>query len=498
MMKFIDYLNNIWEHQISPIEYKEDFDSYVCRFPIPHDLVIDANKLLTIFSEIKDKIQISLLYLGTSEYTLISKENIQDLIKKKFELTEYIDHEDESSFEIELILSKQKSDDINIYDFNLFERWWTKLTLQEILKFLTKYGVNGLNFSILYDDLISFGTKYFKFNFQSEAHTYSNSSYINKIKNSTHFKDIQIFPFSPDYFYFEKRPTDSNQISRTFDILACFFSIGSIFNISYFNSDYTNFYFRLNGYKLIEGNLLLDDLKGIQEDDIKEYSKIFYWIYKGDSNVCDKLGIAQNILSMYITDDSLRLSKNVFTSIQSAFQTYLKENLDKYITIRNQIYLELDSLASKAADIKGGFIKSFKGNLVSFLSFFMSVFIINVLNEGSFEKIFTKDITVLSYSLLIVSILFLSFTRFEINKEVNELSELYIKIKNRYTNLLTEDDIKSIIGDDNEFKIQQNKIRNRIKEYSMLWCIVLVILFLSISYLSEWSVSILQKVISIF
>jgi len=120
--------------------------------------------------------------------------------------------------------------------------------------------------------------------------------------------------------------------------------------------------------------LNIDNSFSLLKNTENEYFKIFRWIYIGEGNKTDKIGIARNVLSLFIANDNIAIEDNVFISIQSSFKTYLKENLDKYVAIRNQIYQELDAIISLSSAVKKDFLEGFKHNLLACITFLVLSF----------------------------------------------------------------------------------------------------------------------------
>ena len=79
----------------------------------------------------------------------------------------------------------------------------------------------------------------------------------------------------------------------------------------------------------------LTKLMEIKIQDIKynrEIVKIYNWIYEG-GNTTDKAIIARNIISLHCKYSSiLNLDGKTFSSIQSNFNLYQKDNVDRYLS----------------------------------------------------------------------------------------------------------------------------------------------------------------------
>jgi hypothetical protein len=173
-------------------------------------------------------------------------------------------------------------------------------------------------------------------------------------------------------------------------------------------------------------------------------------------------------------------------SIKSAYKTYLKENVGRYLEIRNKIFDELSWVSQKSSEIVEKYLTNYQRSIFTFLSFFVSVFILRVLKTTEFTNIFSKDATILSFAFLFISIVYLYFSRWNLNKEKDRLKRKYKNIKNRYKDLLIDKDIEKILDNDSEFNYEISFIEKRLKGYTILWIITLIILLFSVLTISDY------------
>lgn len=69
----------------------------------------------------------------------------------------------------------------------------------------------------------------------------------------------------------------------------------------------------------------------------RELYKIYEWI-STDGNAMDKAIIARNIISLYSQFTSIiEIDAKTFSFIQSNFKLYQKDNVDKYIEVKNKV-----------------------------------------------------------------------------------------------------------------------------------------------------------------
>ena len=68
-----------------------------------------------------------------------------------------------------------------------------------------------------------------------------------------------------------------------------------------------------------------------------EFYKIYRWIFQ-DSNEYDKIELTRHVISIHCKySDILNIDEKTFLSIKSNYNIYLKENVDKYIELKNLV-----------------------------------------------------------------------------------------------------------------------------------------------------------------
>ena len=121
-----------------------------------------------------------------------------------------------------------------------------------------------------------------------------------------------------------------------------------------------------------------------------------------------------------------------------------------------------------------------KKSVFVFLSFFISIFLFKFLKGGDIDNIFTLDATIFSISFLVISIIFLIYSYNKIQNEITRLGRKYSNLKNRYLDLLNQEDIDKILDSDNEFNYEINYIKDRKRKNTQLWISTIIILALTI------------------
>ena len=462
----------------SSVVIQEKFSSIlISDFEISNFLKITKKSIDNFQSLIKEKDTFSLfIKVGNQETILFSesKDNQESFEKLQEEQSNFESDEDKVKIKIEI--NKNTKDTINVYDFESFILFWRSLSAIELLNLINKNKnqKNTLIFNVLEPNFDEFYSNNIIFSNNPENFNSKNNSV--KISENCHFNNYSTLPFNSRFFELTKRSSNNNSIIEWLDKFSLVFSITSIFDITSID-DSSILYYKLNGYKSFENNLNINDLSINSK---KTYFKIFEWIYSEKSHISDKIGLVRNILSLSLKNDSIEIDENVYHSIQSGFQTYLKENIKNYIEIRGKITDELNGISKNSAEIAKDYVNAYEKSVFVFLSFFISIFLFKFLKGGDIDNIFTLDATIFSISFLVISIIFLIYSHNKIQNEISRLNRKYSNLKNRYLDLLNQDDINKILDGDNEFNYEITYIRDRKRKNTQLWVATIIILVLTI------------------
>jgi len=466
----------------SSIIIEEKFSSIlISDFEILNFTEINKDTINALKDLIKKDDSFSLfIKVGNQDAILFDNSNDFEESFEKLQVEQNDFDSDVDAIKIQIEVNKDTTRIINIYDFQNFTSFWETLSANEILSLINgnKRNDNSLVFYIIEPEFEEFYSNNIMF-----SNTPDNFIPINKtikISDNCHFNNYSSIPFNPDFFELRKRPTNNNSITEWLDKLSLVFSITSLFDITSIDEE-SNLYYKLNGYKSFENKLRISDLSTSSKH---TYYKIFEWVYSESSHISDKIGLARNILSLSLGVGSIEIKENVYYSIQSGYQTYLKENIKNYIEIRGKITDELSWISQKSGEIIKEYVGAYEKSMFVFLSFFISVFLFKFLKGGDVNNIFTIDATVFSFSFLILSIVFLFYSHNKIKNEVARLKRKYSNLKNRYLDLLNKDDIDKILDGDKEFEYEKEYINNRKNKNTVLWIVTISVLLLTVIGLS--------------
>jgi len=433
----------------------------------------------------KIRIEISNQY-DTESYTYGSQnKSIDEFLESvEEEIYSFIKDDDNEEITINLTIIKRISQKkISIYKFDKLVDHLTNLPLENILSVFAN-DLDSSNEQIIFEvqDLeTEFETsKYYfikpnKIYFNDLSNDYSSrkENLIKQRDQNCHFANSTSFTFIPDDFKLN-RESNNTKFNDLMNKLSILFSLIYLANISSIEKD-NSVSVKLNGYKIIDKIIKFEDFN-LNDD---TYFHVFNWVYQ-EGNISDKLGLARNIISLESkpAGNLLNISKNILESMHSNYQIYLKDNVEKYIEVKNKATEYLIQLSNEISDLIKSFSGALKNNLFVFSTFFTSTFIINSINAGQTKNIFNKDITYLTYAFIAMSSIYLILNIWDIRGNTEKIKSKLDDIKESYDNILDSHDLhrifnKSKLDKDIEF------LNNQIKYYSIAWCVILVIILIT-------------------
>ena len=421
----------------------EDFDRCVLKIPLSFE-VDEILKMLHELKEIlpdRDGIKIEIYY---------KYENVDEITEKVIEKAiELLDEEDESEKNIEIEISKKiENSTLSIYSLEKFTDTLKSRKIENILfNFGDRYKEKGLD-------------------------------------------------FLPNEFYLNYRTEEYLEIEKIFDSLTLVLSIIAISNYSCFSGN--DLEYSIIGYKNMRGKIELTNCFS-DFSEINKIYDIFTWIYKEKDNILERMEISRNTITLYSLDDNiLKVKDNILSSIKSSYGLYLKKNVDSYIKTLKELQELLKYLEDNFLDIQEKFSNKFKVNIGAIFTFFMTTVLFNTLSTGKIENIFTKDISVLTISLLFVSVVIFIYEIIELNRSKNRLEKSYKEKKNYFSFLLDENEIKSFFDDEKFLEENKKQLKKMGEEYIALFIFTCIVVLIVLFILSTWFNGLLWKFINFF
>ncbi len=407
--------------------------------------------------------------------------NEENISRKISELENGLElYEEDEPFECNLEIQINKKRKTEIYDFDLFVKHLEDSNICTVLHDFSEALRDSGNIFNVWEDLspqytenISFVSKYPS----GKTHALCEKEGVrrgllekrNKCSHFSHGVAIEVIP--EDFHVVQVTKTN---LASLFCILEKYLSIIFLSDFSQIQGDELTY--RLKGYKLLSGIASKKDISFISNDELYD---IYKWTYN-EGNLVDKIGLSRNIISIHVEDDSIcKIQTGASDSVQSSYDVYLKENVKQYIEIKNKISEFLQSQSDKASEMTKNMFASLKTSLWTFVTFFISVFLIRAFSQNQDAEFFSDNIFYTSLTLILISFIYMSVSILEINSDRNRLLQKYNDIKNRYVDLLNKSDLDKIIDTEKERMKEGGYIDGKKKLYTIAWvCINIALLIL--------------------
>ena len=417
------------------------------------------------------------------EMTIIMTSPDEDILKlKNHNLENFEDNYNQ------FLIKLQKNDDIkcfieiekkvkdgwfSIYNWEAFSSYLFEKSLVEILGSfnLLMENLNFLYFEVLDKD-VYWNTKTMIFCSNKEAifKPLVNRQYIlkNAKEVSSFYNDFNISLIPDDFIIINDYK--NNSLCEKFNNIATLLSIGYISNQSKLVD--SKFNCQIIGQRNIEYSYNLSDIKTNLE-----LIKIYEWIYSND-NVIDKVIISRNIISLHCKFcDLLNTDGKTFSSIQSNYRIYLKDNVNKFLEAKEIVTKFICDITLQIGSDATKLLNDFKNNIFAIFGFLLTVFITNVSSEQPLDSIFTTDIVNLLYIILYGSIFYFILCLVECLYKYYKNDLAYLNLKDNYKDIFTEDDFKNIFQSDKKFERAKENVMYGILILSIIWITCISILF---------------------
>lgn len=441
---------------------------------IKDSLTVEDMKTQVYLIQPSDKTKIILTFGNNDPIEYVTGDDLNDFLEQ---INNEVKFGDSLNINASFEIVKNKIDNkITIYDISLFEKTLLNLSISNVLSIFNRalLNVDYIVFNVL-DLETTFKTETIIFKPLNEKleklPSIERQTKSEKIKTLCHYSKIDEHKLIPEDFHLTTVIEEFKDLQKLLTTICITCSIIYIFDIS--SIDDNELSYKINGYKSISGSL---DLKKESQSLKIDYYNIYNWVYNG-GNINDKIGLARNIISLHFKKgDTIHLKGDPFKSIQSSYKVYEKQNIKQYIEIRNKISDQLLDFNNRANKVIETFASGFQKSGLALISFYTSAIVIRVLGKGEFNNIFTPDATLLSIAFILISYIYFHFSKWEVKEQRRRFVDSYINLKERYTDLLEEDDINRILNNDQEFNSDLKFINDKLKVYSRLWFWFLIIL----------------------
>lgn len=290
-------------------------------------------------------------------------------------------------------------------------------------------------------------------------------------KNNCHHTGINFYKFLPTDFKLIQNSSNQD-LNELFNKVCFLLVLIYIVNISEFSSNthHSNIIkYKLDGYRTIKNEF---DFLEMNTTCLDKYYKIFIWIYleNTNSNISDKIGLSRNVISLHTNDnDILNVSGDIYSSIKSNFDIYLKENVQRYLEVKNQVSNFMYDMSLKAESYSSSFADIFKTNILIFLSYFLSMIVVTAIDKGKFINMFSTEVTTVTLVILTISFFYKKLAVKELNEKIDRFKTKYQLLKKRYSDILEEENLNNLFTNDVEHDADVEYMNKSLDKFNKLW-----------------------------
>lgn len=396
------------------------------------------------------------------------------------EFIKMLEKDDELSITLD-IKKGIKENKLSVYSINDFISYFLNLGVIEMLKFVEEdlKGENQLVFELFNSEMfIATKSMVFRpFNRPTVVAAFDRKQKMEEChKNCYVFGDWKCLPIPEDFHFVVE--SDDNPFLDKFKRLETMLSLVYITDNVQLQEESISCQLygkRMNTmnikYTSISYNPILYD--------------IYYWMYT-DGNIVDKVSLARNLLSLHCKNIALNnLDEQTFMSLKANFAIYQKENVDKYIELKNKMTEFLMQTLAESRDIVVGIVGDIGKNIIAFFSFGLTAFFSGIISERGLGNVFTKEVTAFSYLICVGSLVYVIITNCITNYKVKRLSDTYQTIKESNDFLEGTKEYEEVF-DEKKLKETINSIRRTKCCLNLLWIAIIILVFATVSFLSNY------------
>jgi hypothetical protein len=463
-------------------EVTESLEECNIRLVSPNINTPSEEQIKEIIKEFPDRDTLIVdIILDSGEANRFKLDDSLDYTELKSSIETLVEIKDDSSIFTVGIKIRKRTDQrsrISIYRFESLLSYLEQQTLRGIVYcFREALGQKEHIIFELMDiqDTFYTGSFYFTSNDRVETTEIGRESKILKRYDICTFLNASECKFVAEDFHLVKR-SRSEAFNKLMDKLTIIYALISICNISGFEG-VNELWCRIYGYKSLVNTINYDEMS---VDGASQYFEIHKWLYN-EGNLSDKAGLVRNIITIHLRNNSLlELEDNTLASIRSSHEIYLKQNVQQYIEVKNKIVESLNDMAQKAGGMVDTFTGTLKNNFLGIITFFVSTVVLNAVSGEEDGVIFSTQIAMISYGLLLISGLFLIASIWEIIQDINRFKNNYKRIRSYYGDILNDGDIEKIFCNDRYHKEDISYVWSKTKFYSAIWVITLIVFYLII------------------
>lgn len=442
---------------------------------------ISADAIRGFFERVKDG-DSGAVHISHCDELIMTIRLPSEVDRHMLELSEEIrEASNDSPFSLSFEIEKGKRKKVYIYDFSLFLDFWGQHDYGDLLELLSdfKRQFSGVFLETIEHGIESFQSPVISLNQELSTFKPGPESWLGE---NCHFEMASKIGLSPD----DLDVSEGEGVPLCSKLLRLKAALSLIYLADISTLGPEKVQVKIYGYRVLSFSVKYAQL---DEEKRSAFFRLYEWCYSDHARLSDKLGITRNILSIHLKDGLERLSGDIVNSVYSSHRTYLKENLNKYLELRNTLLEELNWVSQKAGDISEAFVSTYYKSLISFLTFFASIFVVRIVSGSEYGQAFDGEAATMAFAFLAVSLIILVVLRINVRLEIKRLKRKYEHAKNRYLDLLDERDIAKIVRDNEEFDYEIGHIRSRQCIYTWLWVLSVALLAYAVYACSSFELS---------
>lgn len=284
---------------------------------------------------------------------------------------------------------------------------------------------------------------------------------------------------TPDDLYFIQDGEGNLNLRELLDKSCLAFTWMHVADYVEFKNSSVRFY--LNGLRSYSCDIPNDDViaQPYYTESVKPMVDIYQWCYS-EGNFMDKMMIVRNILSVNLKQDTLSIPVNTFNSVLSNFKIFQKENVERYLKMRNDLSDKLIGLQREINKLADDYLSEYKKNIVAFLSFVVPMIVVRAMAKGEMIDVFSPSILIVMLASAFVSYVYFRYTQGEYQSREKMMKRQFAQMKERYREVLSEEERNFIFADSNEQDQESytSFLRTREESISGIWKTTLIVIVL--------------------
>lgn len=376
-----------------------------------------------------------------------------------------------------------ESNRFSIYDFDEFSKHLQSRSLTDVLSWIASCmsSISHIIFEV-FDSDISFatGTMAFVSRENSEFSPKINrQERIQLCRDISSFYNMESYEVTPDEFMIEGIYQADNCFRILFGKLATILSIAYATPSASIENNMLNI--RVENLKVAPYSI---ELAEISEN--REWLSIYNWIFTG-GNPTDKALIAHNAMILHCKyADLFGVDEKLYGSIESNYNLYLKENVDRYLGLKRELSDYIQNVISQVGEHTTSILVQFKKNLIAIFGFIFTIVLTGLGRSQGWENIFSQDAIYIIQIVLVGSLIYLVTCIFETNFRLKKTKETYATLKKNYIDVLSSTDITQAFRNDELLKNAVKTVKRGMVGWAIAWSVLLIFIVLIIEFKTSY------------